>query len=229
MDWDSVRLHLPEDIDFEAIDLPGYGNSPSPVKPLSESLHDLEEMLLERSMGRKFILAGYSLGGRLAVELAFRDRLPIHCLLLMGARPGYACREEAARRLAADEQAASEVIADMAGFIDRWYRQPLFGDLADSPLYPALRAKRGANDPEALAASLVQWSAGRQADRSEFLKTALFRLQLLVGEQDPVYVPLYRRLCLPCTSLFGAAHAVLVQAPHEVARHLMWNATRWVK
>jgi len=74
-DFSRVVPLLVDDFDVIAVDLPGQGDAPAPPRrPTVRVLGDLLEGDLDaRGLGRVHIL-GNSLGGRLALELARRDR-----------------------------------------------------------------------------------------------------------------------------------------------------------
>jgi pimeloyl-ACP methyl ester carboxylesterase len=75
--WRPVQDALSEDFDVIAVDLPGFGRSPalSPgVAPTAAALADAVEGELDRLGVAQFHVAGYSLGARVALELATRGR-----------------------------------------------------------------------------------------------------------------------------------------------------------
>lgn len=75
--WQPVLDRLQASHDVIAIDLPGFGGSPMPppgTPPGAQSLTDLVEGFLARIGVRAPHVAGNSLGGLIALELARRDR-----------------------------------------------------------------------------------------------------------------------------------------------------------
>ena len=74
--WQPVLDLLARDHDVIAIDLPGFGDSPTPPTGLPRSMTELVEVLREqlRALGLdRPHVAGNSLGGAVALELACRD------------------------------------------------------------------------------------------------------------------------------------------------------------
>jgi pimeloyl-ACP methyl ester carboxylesterase len=75
--WRPVHQALSDDYDVIAFDLPGFGRSPAlpqGVTPTAAALADAVEQELDRLGVARFHVAGYSLGARVALELATRGR-----------------------------------------------------------------------------------------------------------------------------------------------------------
>jgi pimeloyl-ACP methyl ester carboxylesterase len=75
--WRPVHHELSKDYDVIAFDLPGFGHSPSlppGVTPTAAALADAIEGELDHLGVAAFHVAGYSLGARVALELATRGR-----------------------------------------------------------------------------------------------------------------------------------------------------------
>jgi pimeloyl-ACP methyl ester carboxylesterase len=75
--WQPVQDALSDDFDVIAFDLPGFGRSPAlppGVAPTAAALADAIERELDRLGVAEFHIAGYSLGARVALELATRGR-----------------------------------------------------------------------------------------------------------------------------------------------------------
>lgn len=83
---------------------------------------------------QKLILVGYSLGGRVALELLKREPALAEGLILIAAHPGLESKEEKQARLPFDsrlhQQMANIQNPDQArSFLLDWYAMPLFGEL----------------------------------------------------------------------------------------------------
>jgi pimeloyl-ACP methyl ester carboxylesterase len=75
--WQPVHQALSDDYDVIAFDLPGFGRSPAlprGIAPTAAALADAVERELDRLGVARFHVAGYSLGARVALELAIRGR-----------------------------------------------------------------------------------------------------------------------------------------------------------
>jgi len=76
--WRPVQELLSREYDVIAIDVPGFGGSPAlpeGILPTAAALADAVEDELEELGVAEFHVAGYSLGGRVALELAARRRV----------------------------------------------------------------------------------------------------------------------------------------------------------
>ena len=75
--WQPFRQALSDDYDVIAFDLPGFGHSPAlppGIAPTATALADVIESELDRLGVTQFHVAGYSLGARVALELATRGQ-----------------------------------------------------------------------------------------------------------------------------------------------------------
>ena len=75
--WQPIHQALSDDYDVIAFDLPGFGRSPAlptGVAPTASALADAVEGELDRLGLAQVHVAGYSLGARVALELATRGR-----------------------------------------------------------------------------------------------------------------------------------------------------------
>jgi pimeloyl-ACP methyl ester carboxylesterase len=125
--WDQVTSALPERYRSLAPDIRGHGIA-SAVRPVSLAgvVADVGTAAAEG-----FELAGYSMGGRLALHAALALPERVRRLVLIGASPGIADPGERDQRRAADDRLAAEVERmTIEAFAERWSRT---GVLADQP------------------------------------------------------------------------------------------------
>jgi 2-succinyl-6-hydroxy-2,4-cyclohexadiene-1-carboxylate synthase len=194
-----------------------------PTVLLEHREHSFEGRLAEiAAAGAGALLAGYSLGGRLALRAALRDPGRYAGLVTVGATAGIdepalrAARAEADDRLASWMEAAT--IEDIVGV---WERQPLFADQSDS-LVEAQRPGRLAQEPAHLARLLR--TAGQGV--LEPVWHELVRLELpvlaIAGVRDDGYAGAARRIAdtapnAEAAIVQEAGHAPQLQRPADVA------------
>jgi 2-succinyl-6-hydroxy-2,4-cyclohexadiene-1-carboxylate synthase len=180
-----------------------------------------EELLrLERLAPERFTLAGYSLGGRLALALALRIPDRVERLVLISASPGLANDGERAARRSADDALADRIEAiGVESFARAWAREPIF---AGQP--PEVAA--------AAHADRLRRSAGSHADQLRGLGTGVMPplwerlselkmpVSVVVGERDTKFRAIAERMGFPMAVIPGAGHAVHLEAPAAVAAHL---------
>ena len=219
--WDEVARHLAgERYRALAPDLRGHGAAGS-RRPI-----DFEACAADvaRLAGGRFALAGYSMGGRLALHVALAHPERLSRLVLVSATAGIEDAGERERRRAADAELATWMEAGgrlMTEVADRWGAQPLFA--GQSPeVAAAARADRLRNDPAHLAAALRGVGTGSMPPLWDRLGELDMEVAVLAGEHDAKFVALGRRLAeaLPrgeLTIVAGAGHALPLEAPAAVA------------
>ncbi|MDX6719521.1 MAG: 2-succinyl-6-hydroxy-2,4-cyclohexadiene-carboxylate synthase [Solirubrobacteraceae bacterium] len=217
--WDEVVRHLAgETYRPLAPDLRGHGAAGSrrPVD-MASCVRDVVALA-----AGDFALAGYSMGGRIALHVALADPGRVKRLVLVSTTAGIEDPTRRAERRASDAVLAAwmqrRTIAEVA---DRWGAQPLFA--GQSPeVAAAARADRLSNRPEHLAAALRGIGTGAMAPLWERLGELEMPVAVLAGERDEKFVALGRRLAdaLPRATLTvvpGAGHALTLEAPAAVA------------
>src|ERR671920_542417 len=122
--WDLVaeRLH-PERYRPLAIDLRGHGDARD-ARPITFAavVDDVAAAAPER-----FVLCGYSLGGRVALHVALAHPERVSRLVLVASTAGIEDAQLRAERRRADEELATETErGGIEDFAERWMRMPLF-------------------------------------------------------------------------------------------------------
>ena len=165
--------------------------------------------------GEPCALAGYSLGGRLALHAAAARPEAWKGLMLLSAHPGLADETERSRRLAGDLLWA-ERCRDIppAAFLAAWNAQ---NALAGSGTGPAPEY-----DTKLAARAFDCWSLGRQSDFSSWLRSRPLPLLWLTGRRDIRFTALAEH-CRPdaARALPGVGHRLLQEAPQETARLML--------
>ena len=220
--WDPVVERLdPERYTPLAPDLRGHGDARD-ARPVSfeACVADILAAAPER-----FVLCGYSMGGRIAQHVTLAAPERVERLVLVATTAGIADEAQRAARRADDERLA--VFADGATieqFADRWAAQPLF---AGTPPAAARiwREDLVRNDPRALAAVLRGMGTGAMAPLWERLPALTMPATILAGADDPKFVALGERLAtaLPNGELVvveGAGHGLPREAPEAVVAAL---------
>ena len=197
-DWRGVIAALGDHAFCIAPDLPGHGASLG-LTPESYTIEGTARAvihILDRLEVERPVVAGYSMGGRLALYLALR--FPERCagLFLESASPGLVSKEERASRRAADEEKAKRLESgDFDGFLRDWYRNPLFAPLArDEGLLRQTIEARRRNDPVELARSLRGIGAGSQPSLWGELEGLAVPALALAGGLDEKYAAISSRM-----------------------------------
>jgi 2-succinyl-6-hydroxy-2,4-cyclohexadiene-1-carboxylate synthase len=172
--------------------------------------------------GERFALAGYSMGGRIALHaaLALGDR--VDRLVLVGASPGIADPAERAARRASDEALADRIEAiGVEAFAREWAALPLWEGQPER-VAAAAHADRLRNTPSGLAAALRGLGTGVMEPLWDALPSLTVPVTLAVGERDEKFRAIAERMAaaLPRCEVVvipGVGHAAQLEAPDAVA------------
>jgi 2-succinyl-6-hydroxy-2,4-cyclohexadiene-1-carboxylate synthase len=221
--WQPIAHALAGRYRATAPDLPGHGDF-AERRPASFAACDA--YLRALSDGRPFTLAGYSLGGRVALHAALSLGPLVERLVLIGASPGIADPAERAARAADDAALADRIEAiGIEAFVREWGAQPLFAgmprgvaELADED--------RLRNTAPGLAAALRGLGTGVMPPLWERLGELTIPVDLVVGERDEKFRAIAERMEGPLAAarlhvVDGAGHAVQLEAPDAVVELLM--------
>ncbi len=183
-----------------------------------------------------FDLVGYSMGGRIALEMLAQSRDRIGRICLVSASPGIedACERHA--RAIADDQWAEQLAAISSApetqrasralaLLNAWYQQQPFIRLRAHPEFAALSQIRCAQLVQGSNAALwgrivAGCSPGRSAPRWNLLARASRSLSIIVGGDDRRYGAVATRahaLGVSAVVLPDAGHAVHIEQPASLA------------
>ena len=177
-------------------------------------------------------LAGYSMGGRVALALACRRPELIARLTLVSVHPGLSDPQAAKDRVEADERWCALMLgAGMAAFVAEWEAQPMWR--SQLALAPAVRERqrreRLEHSPAQLAASLRALGLGAMPDLWPRLAGLPCPVDWVAGADDDRFADLARRASASCgraIAIAGAGHNLLLERPDEVARILTADPAR---
>jgi 2-succinyl-6-hydroxy-2,4-cyclohexadiene-1-carboxylate synthase len=167
-------------------------------------------------------LAGYSMGGRIALHTAFAIPGLVQRLVLVGASPGIADAGERSARQRADEALAERSDAiGVEAFAAEWGAQPLFAG-QEERVAAAAHADRLRNTAAGLAAALRGLGAGVMEPLWDRLPELAIPVVMVVGERDEKFRAIASRMvaAVPGSRLVvvaGAGHAVQLERPEAVA------------
>jgi 2-succinyl-6-hydroxy-2,4-cyclohexadiene-1-carboxylate synthase len=224
----AVTVALPQGAVVAAPLLVGHGapSADGGVNGFEGEVDRLASLL--RAGASAWHLAGYSLGGRLALGLLVRHPELFTGATLIGASPGLASEGERAERRATDERWCTLLEErGIEAFVADWEAQPLLAPGADlgEEARRGQRKERLANEPLGLARSLRLTGLGAMPSYWEALGRIAVPTTLMVGARDAKFTGIARRMAdrLPGSTLEivpGAGHSVLLERPDAVARVL---------
>jgi 2-succinyl-6-hydroxy-2,4-cyclohexadiene-1-carboxylate synthase len=176
--------------------------------------------VLERSP-RRFALAGYSMGGRIALHIALAAPARVSRLVLVSATAGIDDAGERALRRDADRRLAEEIEAgSIDEFVARWRAQPMF---ERDPPHVGVRAgvDQSRNRPDGVAAALRGIGTGEMQPLWDRLSELTMPVTVLAGTRDVKFRALGERMAelLPNAQLLAApgGHGLPYEDPQAVA------------
>jgi 2-succinyl-6-hydroxy-2,4-cyclohexadiene-1-carboxylate synthase len=221
--WDGVLAHLPvERYRPLALDLPGHGEEVDASRPIT--FDGCVESVLARSPER-FVLAGYSLGGRIVLHVALDAPERVERFVLIGATAGIEDEQERSRRRDSDHALASDLErGSFERFIERWRAQPLFeGEPAE--VSALARADQRRNRPDALAAVLRGIGTGEMKPLWGRLGELQMPVTVVVGDRDVKFQRAGRRMVelIPRAELrvVPGAHHLPLENPVAIAQAIV--------
>lgn len=173
------------------------------------------------------IVVGYSMGGRLALNLAIHHPDCLDQLILISASPGIDSIPERELRLTRDNQWAEMLrTVPFSQFLDRWYDQPIFDSFRESPVFAHALSVRRVSDPERLALLFLAVSPGHIPSMWGALSQLKCPLTYVYGELDIAYGVISDRIRNECPhatiySIPQSGHVVHLEAPTELVALLL--------
>lgn len=234
--WYELLDRLPGGYRWLLVDLPGHGGSAGVAATIAAAVEGVVATWDHLGAARSH-LVGYSMGGRVALQVAAIHAGRLLSLLTLGAHAGLESAERAARA-ESDTALAGELERDgIDAFAERWAAQPLFAGIARRrpDALARLDAMRRRQDPAAIAGALRGMGAGAALPVWDRLDAVSVPATFAAGAEDERYVQAAHRLAqaVPgarAVTIPDAGHAAHVEQPDAFARllaqHLAQPGTR---
>ncbi|MDJ0960715.1 MAG: alpha/beta fold hydrolase [Acidimicrobiia bacterium] len=204
--WKPITDILDPPFKCAPVEVPSHGDFRTTAAAIGES------------SGRG-IYVGYSMGGRLAVQLALDRPDLVDGLVLISASPGIANHARRRRRYLDDLALADRIEANgRETFLDEWLGQPIFEGI---DLIQARRHRL--TTAPAIASQLRRLSQGIQAPLWDRLAELDMPVALVAGERDPKYVGIATEMLseigmnATVEIIPDCSHAVTIEWPGAVA------------
>jgi 2-succinyl-6-hydroxy-2,4-cyclohexadiene-1-carboxylate synthase len=201
-----------------AVDLPGHGKT-NPIPDADRfrperviaDLLKITQILAEGAV----ILVGYSMGARLAMQMALFHPSIIVKLVVESGNPGIVDETDRRNRLDQDKLLAQRIKLDYTHFLKIWNRLPLFDSPASAPASPAGNFSKIqlAQNPAGIALSLVMNSTGLMAPMQNQLNNLTMPVHAITGANDHKYCSIWSDIK---THLPNINHNIIADAGHRV-------------
>ncbi|HEX3138486.1 MAG TPA: alpha/beta fold hydrolase [Rhizobacter sp.] len=200
--------------------LPGHGWRPCPAGTTIKSV--AAEIAAKLPAGGD--LLGYSLGGRVALQVALDHPGKLKRLVLISSTAGLRDAKEREKRARHDHAFAEVLEEDGLGpFVAWWESNPALkpGRVLPRAMIEQLRCCRLNQDPRGLAGVLRHLNTGEIIDLWPRLGELKIPVLLMTGEKNPRYVDVMKAMAakIPSAQLElipGCGHAVHREAPNEL-------------
>ena len=212
-----------------AFDLPGHGASLFHLMDSLKTLESIEDVasLILRDLDamdiRSFSLYGYSMGGRIAQNIALLAPERIERLILESASFGIEDPEERRQRYIRDQALLADVRTEkeLEAFLEEWYRLPLFCTLRDTTCLKAVINGKMGNDVTELRRSLDILSVGNHPFYAGRLAGLNFPMFYFYGEKDEAYAGTGKNInkwipAMKATAFHDASHDIHSQFPELI-------------
>lgn len=225
---DFSEVVLRSKYSWNAVDLLGHGSSPAPHDPALYSAQAQVEHCVSVAKGK--VLLGYSMGGRLALQVLSKFPKLWSGAILVSTTAGLLEGRE--KRRTWDRAMADKILSEgLEHFWNHWSTLDIIRSQSTlpPPFKKQRRERRLALDPYALAASMIGFGAGTMPSIWMELSKIELPILLLTGTEDVKYREIATRLqaSLPlCVhrSLDGCGHAPHLEAPDR----FLVEVERWL-
>lgn len=215
--WDDVTADLDPALDVRALDVPDGLDFAATAAALAATVT------------RPACWVGYSLGGRLVLQLALDRPDAVAGIVLVSTTAGIADPVERAARAEQDEADARAIERDgVDAFLTRWVAQPIFATLP--PERRALDARAAAMTTRRLAHQMRALGQGVMAPLWDRLAEITVPVTVVTGRADAKYTGIGEHLvaALPHAELtvIPGGHSLPLESPAALAAVTAHAATR---
>lgn len=217
-DWEDIIPELNDAFNYFSVDLIGHGNTDSPVESelyTPDSLvSQLKEITAEITNDR-FVLIGYSMGGRAALSFAVKYPELLNGLILESSTAGIKDINLREERIKEDEKIADFIDNhSLEEFIEFWKDRNIFNTQKrfSNEKLDKIKNSRMLNNKTGLANSLKGFGTGNFTPIYDKLVNIKCKTLLITGELDEKFTNINKEML----GLFpNAHHRIIKNAGHN--------------
>ena len=219
-DWNELAQSLSKKYSCLLLDLPGHGKNTFENFPV-QNFGDLSSFILNHlKKEQPCFLLGYSLGGRIALDLLSRAPGQFKKVIVESCHPGLETNILRQARIKSDQELLSNIHSksDFNNFLIKWYNLELFGSLSKKDSFHKLLARRKNNSLKEIKKSLQTFSLGRQDNLLPLFKKNKTPILYISGEKDKKYTQIGKLFTKEVPNSFhqsvnGASHNTHFEDP----------------
>ena len=150
-----------------------------------EQVADIAKLIREQLTIPPVFLYGYSMGARLALQLALHHPELFQGLIMESGTFGIEGETERMARQSLDASRADSIMGTFNGFLQDWENMPLFTTARSTEKYSAIQH---AQNPTWMANSLLGFGSGTMPCMRKHLNEITLPVQLLAGKLDSKFI-----------------------------------------
>ena len=218
MDWLQIASSLDKKFNYYLIDLVGHGKSDSPIESnyyyIDSIVDQVKEIILSLSKN-KAILAGYSMGGRIALNFALLHQELLKGIVLESSSWGIDDEVQRNERAIQDKKLAEFIDNNSIDtFIDYWMNLDLFNTQRRLPneLIARIRERKLENNKSGLAKTLRYSGTGIMQPLHNKIGNIQIRTLLITGELDSKFTGINAEMV---NGFAKSDHTIIKNAGHN--------------
>lgn len=210
---------------YLCLDLPLHGDQSNySIDNFDQSAQYLSQQISEQIADKPYILIGYSLGGRLALNYAAQSQYPrgnLVGLILEGANLGLENEQQRQERWQNDCLWAKRFQQEkLSEVLDDWYQQPVFAHLSVSER-KQLIAQRMQQSGQNIAHMLLATSLAKQPDFRQKVRSFSLPIYYFCGEKDDKFKTMAQENNLNLYLIKQAGHNAHLENPEEFTSQIL--------
>ena len=203
---------------IQAVDLVGHGAFQSDATQFSTAA---QVTYWSQHLPSNAVVMGYSMGARLALQIAVQNPNAYKGLILIGGTPGIENETEIQQRQLWDQRQAERILElGMCAFLDEWQQMPIIQSQENIALElrQKMRYYREQQNPIQMAYSMKYFGTGRMPHCWNQLNNLKIPVLLVVGAFDQKYLEIAQKMqrYLPSSTLLiipNAGHCAHLEQP----------------
>lgn len=232
LDYKPLAEATQDFLNWYTPDLMGHGQSDSP-KDLKYYLPHANQRYLnsieKHCKLNHYILMGYSMGGRAALNYAIEYPEKIAAVVLISTNPGPTQLRERRQRQQQDHALADRILNSnsMEAFMTEWLEQPIIATQKNiaEPIRLDMLKRRYQNNPVGLSHSLRGFGTGTMPTLWHRLDSLACPVLIVSGSKDIKYSVIAKQMAhrIPCAeraSIRDAGHCAHLEQPQDFCRLL---------